>query len=88
MSDDLERQNSRLRAQGENERAPYLNGCVHRPVVGTASGSHALGARELPEGYTDSDVQELLALQADSCARNWWPQGDSNPRFSLERAVT
>ena len=35
MSDDLERQNSRLRAQGENERAPYLNGCVHRPVVGT-----------------------------------------------------
>jgi hypothetical protein len=63
MSDDLERQNSRLRAQEEDERAPYLNGGVHRPEVGTmASGSHALGARELPEGDTDLDVQGLLAV--------------------------
>ena len=83
MSDDLEQENSRLRAQEDNEQldtAPV--GCTG-PEVGTMGKWLATRqeARELPGVSTDSDVQGLLTVWTE-CARNWWPQGDSKwPRI-------
>jgi hypothetical protein len=74
--------------QSTRSLSPRCSPSSRGSTVTPARSSHRLAARALPG--VCSPIRTLK--DALKCHRqvpeNWWPQGDSNPRFSLERADT
>ena len=90
MSDDLERENNRLRAQENHEQLDTSPvGCTGPEIrtMGKWLARVRKHASCMESGRFET-VRDSLRYRPDKCAWNWWPQGDSNPRFSLERADT